>query len=304
MDGLTFLKRLMDQDPLPVVVCSGFAEPGTRLAVRALDAGAVEIALKPRVGPTGQVEDRGLVEIVRAAAQARVHARSGRITRPTPVFSPPAAKVARRASDTPAPVRVAGGDIVVAIGASTGGTEALREVVRALPLDIPGIVVVQHMPEGFTAAFADHLDAVCDLDVREARPGDRVQPGLVLIAHGNRHLRVERRGPHLLVALGDEPPVSRHRPSVDVLFHSVARAAGARAGGVIMTGMGADGADGLLAMKRAGAATIAQDEATSVVFGMPKEAIDRGAADTVLPLPRIAAGIQQRVQALASGRVL
>ena len=189
-------------------------------------------------------------------------------------------------------------DTVIAIGASTGGTEALKEILRAMPHDAPGIVIVQHMPAGFTAAFAAHLADICKMEVREAVDGDRIVRGRALLARGDRHLRVQRRGFDLVAEVDDSPPVSRHRPSVDVLFRSVAEAVGARAVGVILTGMGADGADGLLAMKRAGASTIAQDESTSVVFGMPKEAIDRGAVDVVLPLPRIAAGILQRVSAV------
>jgi two-component system chemotaxis response regulator CheB len=186
-------------------------------------------------------------------------------------------------------------DALIAIGASTGGTEALRDILRAMPFDAPGIVIVQHMPAGFTAAFAEHLNAQCKIEVCEASAGDRVIPGRAIIARGDRHLRIQRRGFDLLVELSEEAPVCRHRPSVDVLFHSVADVVGPNAVGVILTGMGADGAKGLLAMRRAGAPTIAQDEATSVVFGMPKEAIDLGAVDVVLPLPRIAAGILQRV---------
>jgi chemotaxis response regulator CheB len=193
-------------------------------------------------------------------------------------------------------------DAIVAIGASTGGTEALRDILRAMPADGPGIVIVQHMPAGFTAAFAEHLNGSCRMEVREATSGDRVTRGLALVARGDRHLLVKRQGFELVVELSDAPPVNRHRPSVDVLFHSVAAAAGPRAVGVVLTGMGADGADGLLAMKTAGASTIAQDESTSVVFGMPKEAIERGAVDVVLPLPRIAPGILQRLPQLATAR--
>jgi two-component system chemotaxis response regulator CheB len=193
-------------------------------------------------------------------------------------------------------------DAIVAIGASTGGTEALKEILRAMPYDAPGIVIVQHMPAGFTAAFAEHLADICKMEVREAAHGDRVARGRALLARGDRHLRIVRRNLELVAELDDGPPVCRHRPSVDVLFRSVAEAVGPRALGVILTGMGADGADGLLAMKRLGANTIAQDESTSVVFGMPKEAIDRGAVDVVLPLQRIAAGILQRVPSSAGPR--
>jgi two-component system, chemotaxis family, protein-glutamate methylesterase/glutaminase len=302
MDGLTFLKRTMEFDPVPVVVCSGFAGPGTRLALRALEAGAVDIAVKPRVTLGGTVDDHGLLDIVRAAAQARVVPRRSRFRTGTFEINPTPAKPLDRRTPSTLPAFRPRADLVVAIGASTGGTEALREVLRGMPAAGPAIVIVQHMPEGFTAAFAEHLDAVCPMIVREARHGDRVQPGLALVGPGNRHLRVVRRGPQLVVDLSSDPPVSRHRPSVDVLFRSVAQAVNAAAIGVIMTGMGADGAEGLLEMKRAGAATIAQDEATCIVFGMPKEAIDRGAVDVVLPLPRIASGILQRVGASTAGQ--
>lgn len=308
MDGLTFLKQIMATDPLPVVVCSGFAEPGTMLAMRALAAGAVDVLPKPRISPTGLAEDNGLLDVLRAAAQAKVG--PPRVLRPRTTTLPgivvPAAPK-RLPPRPPARTDVTGSfrmanDAIVAIGASTGGTEALRDILRAMPYDAPGIVIVQHMPAGFTAAFAEHLNASCKIEVLEASPGDRVMPGRALVARGNRHLIVQRRGFDLVVELTDEAPVCRHRPSVDVLFHSVANLLGRNAVGVILTGMGADGSAGLLAMKRAGAPTIAQDEATSVVFGMPKEAIDLGAVDVVLPLPRIAAGILQRVPALSGNR--
>jgi len=306
MDGITFLKQIMATDPIPVVVCSGFADPGTTLAMRALAAGAVDILPKPRLFASGAVEDNGLLDVVRAAAQAKVG--PPRVPRSNTLsgWTPPQAR--KRA---PEPVTSRPGttgihrlptDTVVAIGASTGGTEALKEILRGMPYDGPGIVIVQHMPAGFTAAFADHLADICKMEVREAVAGDRVARGRVLLARGDRHLLVQRRGFDLVVDVSDGPPVCRHRPSVDVLFRSVADAVGPRAIGVILTGMGADGADGLLTMKRAGASTIAQDENTSVVFGMPKEAIDRGAVDVVLPLPRIAAGILQRVPAHGGAR--
>jgi len=295
MDGLTFLKQIMATDPVPVVVCSGFAEPGTKIAMRALAAGAVDIVPKPRVTSSGATEDNGLLDVVRAAAQARV--RPAPITGVTGQFRAPNAEAPRKRvtlSGIPAAFRAAS-DTIVAIGASTGGTEALREILAAMPADGPGIVIVQHMPAGFTAAFAEHLNGQCKMAVREAVSGERVTPGCALVARGNRHLVVKRRGPELVVDLTDGPPICRHRPSVDVLFRSVAAVAGPRAVGVILTGMGADGAQGLLEMMRAGAGTIAQDESTCVVFGMPKEAIDRGAVDVVLPLHRIAPGILQRV---------
>jgi two-component system, chemotaxis family, protein-glutamate methylesterase/glutaminase len=308
MDGLTFLKQIMASDPLPVVVCSGFAEPGTMLAMRALAAGAVDVLPKPRISPSGAAEDHGLLDVVRAAAQAKVGPPRGQRPRTTTLPGVLAPLPPKRVPERP-PARTAATasyrvatDPIIAIGASTGGTEALRDILRAMPADAPGIVIVQHMPAGFTTAFADHLNSQCKIEVCEASPGDRVLPGRAIVARGNRHLIVQRRGFELVVDLTDEAPVCRHRPSVDVLFYSVAEAVGPNAVGVILTGMGADGAAGLLAMKRAGAPTIAQDEATSVVFGMPKEAIDRGAVDVVLPLPRIAAGILQRVPNLAGNR--
>ena len=308
MDGITFLKQIMATDPLPVVVCSGFAEPGTMLAMKALAAGAIDVLPKPRISPTGIAEDNGLLDVLRAAAQAKVGVRrvqpSRTMTLPG-IAGPPIPK--RLPVRPPARTDVTGSfrltnDAIVVIGASTGGTEALRDILRAMPYDAPGIVVVQHMPAGFTAAFAEHLNAQCKIEVLEASPGDRVIPGRAIIARGNRHLVLQRRGFDLVVELTEDAPVHRHRPSVDVLFHSVATLLGPQAVGVILTGMGADGAAGLLAMKRAGAPTIAQDEATSVVFGMPKEAIDRGAVDVVLPLHRIAAGILQRVPSPVANR--
>jgi two-component system chemotaxis response regulator CheB len=298
MDGITFLKQIMATDPLPVVVCSGFAEPGTQLAMRALAAGAVDILPKPRLYASGAVDDNALLDVVRAAAQARVGApRAPRSTTlhgfSIPKPAPPAAEPPRPRPHLTGAHRVTN-DPIIAIGASTGGTEALKEILRAMPYDAPGIAIVQHMPVGFTAAFAEHLADVCRMEVKEAAHGDRLVRGRALLARGDRHLRIVRRGFELIAELDDGPPVLRHRPSVDVLFRSVAEAMGERAIGVILTGMGADGADGLLAMKKAGASTIAQDEASCVVFGMPKEAIDRGAVDVVLPLPRIAAGILQR----------
>ena len=280
MDGLTFLRKIMTEDPIPVVVCSGLAARGTATAIRALEEGAVAVLAKPQLGVRDFLHDSAetLIEIVREAAEVRVRRRNGA----GPLIPP--LQRARRQHHGPT-------DIVVAIGASTGGTEALRMILTAMPEDAPGIVIVQHMPERFTAAFAQRLDQLCRIEVKEAAPGDRVQQGRALIAPGNRHLMLRRHGPSYEVELADGPRVSRHRPSVDVLFRSVAQTAGAHAMGILLTGMGDDGATGLLEMKRAGAATVAQDERTSVVFGMPKEAIERGAADQVLPLPRVAAAI-------------
>lgn len=295
MDGLTFLHKIMTEDPIPVVVCSSFTGAGTEAAVLAMEEGAVDIVTKPKLGLREFFEESAVMfaDAVRGASRARRPPRSdaGRPANPTrraAVEMTPSS--GRRATVT---------DTVVAVGASTGGTEALRELLCALPADAPGLVIVQHMPERFTKALADRLNRLSRLDVREAQHGDRVTAGRALIAPGNRHLTLTGRGAQYAVEVTDGPLVSRHRPSVDVLFRSVAEAAGSNALGVIMTGMGNDGAQGMADLKRAGAATIAQDEATSVVFGMPGEAIARGVVDEVLPLGDIAAGILRKA---ASGR--
>ena len=288
MDGLSFLRKIMADDPIPVVVCSGLAGRGSEVGLRALEEGAVEIVTKPKLGVKGFLEESAvmLIDAVRGAAHARLFARRA--------ASPPAPS---RSADHASPAAIDRSalrlttDKVVAIGASTGGTEALRGLLEALPPDAPGIVIVQHMPEVFTRAFADRLNQTCRLEVKEASSGDRVLAGRALIAPGNRHTSLVRSGAHYAVEVTDGPLVSRHRPSVDVLFRSVAKAAGQNAVGVILTGMGNDGAAGLLEMRKAGALTLAQDEATCVVFGMPKEAIACGAVESVLPLPRIPAAI-------------
>jgi two-component system chemotaxis response regulator CheB len=287
MHGLTFLSRIMSEDPVPVVVCSALTGEGTDTAMRALEQGAVAVVTKPKINIREFLHESAVlfVDAVRDAAQARVDRRR-------PAASP------RLTADAvlpprPGPVGAPAGRIV-AIGASTGGTEALASLLQAMPHDGPGIVVVQHMPEGFTAAFAARLHGLCRLEVKEAAAGDRVRPGLALIAPGNRHALVRRRGDAYEIELSDGPLVSRHRPSVDVLFRSVAQAAGAGAIGVLMTGMGDDGARGLLEMKAAGAATLAQDESSCVVFGMPREAIARGAVDEVVALDRLPAAILKR----------
>jgi two-component system, chemotaxis family, protein-glutamate methylesterase/glutaminase len=290
MDGLTFLRELMrEEQPVPVVVCSGLAGPGSELAVRALQEGAVEIIPKPMVG-VGEFlrESRAkLMDSLRNAARARPRlARRG-----------PPEKAELEPVERPAglllPVTT---DKVVAVGASTGGTEALRQLLEPMPPDCPGIVIVQHMPEQFTSAFARRLNQLCRIEVKEAEQGDAVRQGRALIAPGNRHLRVRRTGDHYQVDVLDGGRVSGHKPSVDVLFQSVARAAGENAVGVLLTGMGDDGADGLLAMKQAGAATIAQDEGSCVVFGMPRAAIERGAVDEVLPLGAICEAVRRRAR--------
>lgn len=296
MDGLTFLRKIMAEDPVPVVVCSGLTGKGTEAAFQAMEEGAVEIVAKPKLGVKDFLEESAvmLIEAVRGAARARLHPR-----RSADAGIPPGPKtqadlflVSPRKSSPPTLTLTT--DKVVAIGASTGGTEALRVLLEAMPPDAAGMVIVQHMPEYFTKAFANRLNQACRIEVKEAVDGDRVISGRALIAPGNRHTLLVRSGAHYAVQVTDGPLVSRHRPSVDVLFRSAARAAGPNAIGVIMTGMGDDGADGLLEMKRAGAATIAQDEATCVVFGMPKEAIDRGAVDEVLPLSKIPTAILKK----------
>ncbi|MBH9536716.1 protein-glutamate methylesterase/protein-glutamine glutaminase [Novosphingopyxis sp. YJ-S2-01] len=288
MDGITFLRKLMSQCPVPVVMCSSLVEEGSETLLQAMEAGAVDVILKPRMGVADHLNEAHMRirETVKGAAQARLGKRSAARKEEGPqqrltadaMMPPPGAGAMRRTTE-----------MVVCIGASTGGTEALREVLEALPANSPGIVVVQHMPESFTKAFAKRLNGLCKVDVKEAENGDTVMRGHVLIAPGGlRHTMLERQGARYYVSVREGPLVSRHRPSVDVLFRSAARTAGSNAVGIIMTGMGDDGARGLLEMKEAGARTMAQDEATSIVFGMPKEAIARGATDRILPLGQIA----------------
>ena len=283
MDGLTFLRQLMATDPIPVVVCSGLAHSGSDAAIRALQDGAVDVIPKALLGVRGALESNAatLVGAVRAAAGARVVRRTA------------AAGATRvRKGDGERPLAVTTNRVVV-MGASTGGVAALALVLGALPVDAPGVVVVQHMPREFTAALARQLDAACRVDVVQARHGDRVLAGRVLVAPGDSHLRLRRDGAHYAVEVLDGPRVNGHRPSVDVLFHAAAAAGGVNAMGVLLTGMGADGAAGLLALRRVGALTVAQDEATSVVFGMPAEAIKLGGAQRVMPLARIGGAVAQ-----------
>ncbi|MRS11953.1 MAG: chemotaxis response regulator protein-glutamate methylesterase [Actinobacteria bacterium] len=278
MDGITFLRKLMQYRPTRVVIVSSLTPAGGELALEAMDAGAIDAVSKP--GPAYTVGDMvdELAEKLIAAASARLERRVSKVATP-----------ATRLSLTRTTNKV------VAIGGSTGGTVALQEVLQALPYDSPGVVAVLHMPEHFTAAYARRLNEQCTIEVREARDGDAVVRGRALIAPGNKHMVLTRSGASYRVLVKDGPPVNRHRPSVDVLFKSVARFAGRNAVGVLLTGMGADGAAGLKAMRDAGAHTIAQDEATSVVFGMPKEAIRAGAAERVLAIGHIAAGALELV---------
>jgi two-component system chemotaxis response regulator CheB len=289
MDGITFLQRIMEQRPIPVVICSSLTESGTDTTLRALEYGAVEIIAKPKLGTEQFLRESReiLCDAIRSAQRARL-----RGYHPIEPARTADAVLARSSSSA----MVATTEKVVLIGASTGGTEALRVVLERMPPDAPGMLIVQHMPEKFTTAFAQRLDGLCAISVREAANGDTVLRGHALIAPGNRHMLLKRSGARYFVEVRDGPSVCRHRPSVDVLFRSGGRYAGRNAVGVLMTGMGNDGAQGLFEMKQAGARTFAQDEATSVVFGMPHEAIKLGAADRVLPLPAIAGAILEACQ--------
>jgi two-component system chemotaxis response regulator CheB len=292
MDGITFLRKLMAQHPIPVVMCSSLTEAGSETLLQALSAGAVDVILKPKIGVAEHLADSRIriCDAVKAAAGARVNGRRAPPPELVPVREPEKKLTADAMLPPPSGRAMARTtESIVCIGASTGGTESLREVLTALPANSPGIVIVQHMPERFTASFARRLDDLCEVDVKEAADGDAVLRGRVLIAPGNLHTMLERSGANYYVSVKPGPLVARHRPSVDVLFRSAARSAGSNAVGVIMTGMGDDGARGLEEMKRAGAHTLAQDEASSVVFGMPKEAITRGCVDRVVPLSQIAA---------------
>ena len=290
MDGITFLRKIMDERPTPVVICSTLTERGAETTMQALSAGAVEIVAKPKVGLKTFLQDSAqeLIQAVKAAAQAKLK-RSMRVA----AASPDARTLAPKAPAAHAmPASIQTTERIVAIGTSTGGTQALEAVLTELTRVCPGIVIVQHMPEKFTAAFAARLNGLCEMEVREAVHGDRVIPGRALIAPGGRHMQLKRSGAQYYVDVIDGPPVNRHRPSVDVLFRSVAKACGRNALGIIMTGMGDDGARGLREMHDEGAHTIAQDEESCVVYGMPKEAVKLGAADDIIPLSRIPAAIQ------------
>ena len=284
MDGITFLKKIMAEHPTPVVICSTLTDKGAETTMQALAAGAVEIITKPKVGLKSflQESSNDLVAAVRAAAQANVR-RQVRAATPLPQVSEKLNADAILSAAT-AHSMAQTTERIVAIGTSTGGTQALEIVLTALPRVCPGIVIVQHMPEKFTALFASRLNGLCQIEVREAKNNDRVIPGLALIAPGGKHMLLKRSGAYYHVEVVDGPLVNRHRPSVDVLFRSVAKFAGKNATGIIMTGMGDDGARGLKEMLDAGAPTVAQDEATCVVFGMPKEAIKLGAAKKIVPL--------------------
>ncbi len=297
MDGITFLKKLMAQRPTPVVICSTLTEKGAETTMQALSAGAVAIVTKPRLGLKQFLVDSAedVVGAVRAAAQANVRRLAAGLA---PVVKPKLTADAILSGPAPTQAMHETTDKVVAVGTSTGGTQALEVMLSALPRTVPGLVIVQHMPEKFTAAFAERLNSVCQIEVREAKHGDRVYPGRALIAPGGRHMLLKRSGAQYHVDVVDGPAVNRHRPSVDVLFRSVARCAGGNALGVIMTGMGDDGARGMKEMRDAGAATLAQDEASCVVYGMPKEAVKLGGVQKSVPLTAIA----QEVARYGGGR--
>jgi two-component system chemotaxis response regulator CheB len=274
MDGLTFVRQVMEQRPTPFVVCSSLTDEGSTTAFEALDAGAVSIITKPTLHVSDFLRARSddVIAAVRAAANANTQR-----TRLKAAPRPQALVKVKR----PATAMSTTTDRLIAIGISTGGTQALEYVLSQLPADNVGLAIVQHMPPEFTRQFADRLNRICAIEVNEARDGDRILPGRALIAPGGRHMRVKRSGAQYRVEIFDAPPVSRHRPSVDVLFRSVAAAAGRNALGIIMTGMGDDGARGLREMFDAGAQTVAQDEASSVVYGMPREAVKHGAVQTI-----------------------
>lgn len=286
MDGITFLKKIMAERPTPVVICSTLTEKGADTTMQALSAGAVSIVTKPKVGLKSFLEDSvgDIIHAVKAAARANVA--NLRVKAPTKI-SPKLSADAILPQSGQAHAMSKTTEHIIAIGTSTGGTQALEAVLTALPSTAPGIVIVQHMPEKFTASFAQRLDSLCDIRVKEASNNDRVLPGTALIAPGGKHMMLKRNGAQYHVEVIDGPLVNRHKPSVDVLFRSVAKFAGKNTLGIIMTGMGDDGARGLKEIHDAGAPTVAQDEESCVVFGMPKEAIALGAADKVMPLSSI-----------------
>ncbi len=294
MDGITFLKRLMAQRPIPVVVCSSLTEEGSATALAALENGAVEIITKPQMNAKGFIEESALriCDAVKAAAAASHRLRRiGPISskRKEPVPKKQSADIIMSANNSSAMIQTT--EKVIVVGASTGGTEALRVLLEALPANAPGICIVQHMPEKFTAQFASRLDQCCQIQVKEAVDNDSVIPGRALIAPGNKHMLLKRSGARYYVTTNDGPLVNRHRPAVDVLFRSASRYAGSNVVGVILTGMGDDGARGMVEMKKAGAHNIAQDENTCVVYGMPHEAVKLGGVNQVLPLEKIASEV-------------
>ncbi|PLX68929.1 MAG: chemotaxis response regulator protein-glutamate methylesterase [Denitrovibrio sp.] len=288
MDGITFLKKIMSQHPIPIVMCSTLTEKNSETAIKALDYGAVDIIQKPKMGTKAFIEESRVLicDSVKAAAEVKVKKVSGTLKEIQPKLT---ADVVLSASKDHSMIKTT--EKVILVGASTGGTEALSVFLQGLPPDSPGVVIVQHMPENFTLSFANRLDTLCSMSVKQADFGDTVLPGRVLLAPGNKHLLIKRSGARYYVETKDGPLVSRHRPSVDVLFRSGARYVGKNAIGVMLTGMGDDGARGMKEMKDAGAHNFAQDEKTSVVFGMPKMAIEHGGVDSILPLQDIAGAV-------------
>ena len=293
MDGLTFLRLVMAEMPIPTVICSTLTDKGSKVAIEALAAGAVAVVAKPRLGLKQFLEDsrRELVQTLKAAARSRP-----RGTAAAPGGRSSEAKAAPPRPSPPLPVNGLHALAVnkpVVLGSSTGGTQAIESVLMALPADSPGIAIVQHMPAAFTAMYAQRLDNACAMNVREARDGDRLERGVVLIAPGGRHMQLRKAGGQYFAVVSDGPPVNRHKPSVDVLFQSAAACAGKDVLAIILTGMGNDGARGMKLLHDGGARTIAQNEETCVVFGMPMEAIRLQAVDEVLPLASVANAIVQ-----------
>lgn len=289
MDGLTFLEKLMRGHPMPVVMVSSLTEAGCQTTLRALELGAVDFITKPKIDLREGMEEvaQDLIAKVKAAAVANVKRHASGVRREATTLTP--------SSLTSSTAMIKTTDTIIAIGASTGGTEAVKDVLMALPPNTPPILITQHMPEHFTKTWADRMNSLCRISVKEAEEGDSVLPGHALIAPGNYHMTLVRSGARYTVRINQDPPVNRHRPSVDVMFASVAQYAGANAVGVILTGMGGDGAKEMLTMKRAGAFTMAQDEASCVVFGMPKEAIKLGGVEKILPLAEIPGAILTHV---------
>ncbi|MDP4299983.1 protein-glutamate methylesterase/protein-glutamine glutaminase [Leptothrix discophora] len=288
MDGLTFLRQLMASNPIPTVICSTLTNEGGKVALEALAAGAVAVLGKPKLGLKQHLQDSRLelIQTLKAAARSKPRRRSAECAASEPTPSP-------LRSGTAAGVHALAINKPVVIGSSTGGTQAIEWVLRQMPADAPGIAITQHMPEKFTALYAQRLDGLCAINVREARDGDRLERGVALIAPGGKHMQLRKAGGQYYAVVSDGPPVNRHKPSVDVLFRSVAECAGRNALGIIMTGMGDDGARGMLQMHDTGARTVAQNEETCVVFGMPKEAIKLHAVDDILPLEAIGRAILQ-----------
>ena len=283
MDGLTFLRQIMEESPIPTVICSTLTTDGSRMALDALAAGAVAVVAKPRLGLKQFLEEsrRELLQTLKTAARSHPRRATAPAERPQAAASrPPLAGLHALSVNKP-----------IVLGASTGGTQAIESVLVALPGDSPGMAIVLHMPEKFTAMYAQRLDGLCAVQVREARDGDRLERGVVLIAPGGRHMQLRKNAGQYFVAVADGPPVNRHKPSVDVLFRSAADCAGRDALAIILTGMGDDGARGMKVLHDCGARTLAQNEETCVVFGMPKEAIAAGGVDEVIPLPRVASAI-------------